>query len=326
MWVIVVLAFLLWNFETFDLFSIVDIRDPAHATRRISLLKSDLFKIFLPLFFSVVSVWTISFWQNFAKPFLVVSSLGAVVGIFLIFVTLNSACEGLCFGHGLFIFFGLLALSFIALSFPFVVLLFHRLKSPTFIRVTSAGLLIIISIVGIIFLEISLRSFNRAGEQNLAHKLTEWSKISLFAPAYVPTGLRQIDEKSPYRINKEFFYEQYYSSIQNTFDHAQIVQSVARKSFEGYYDEYHRKHENKTWEVEKWKEEEISVNNVKALVWTAKRDQQDQLVEVFFIKDGTELHIRVRCIEICKDARKEAIAIVESLKPKNKSSDLQPSL
>lgn len=142
----------------------------------------------------------------------------------------------------------------------------------------SGGLFITLSLVGIISFEIYSKNLQRAGEQRLAGKIAEWSKIILFTPAYVPTGLQQLDETTD-RINNEFLYTQYYyPPLYKTFDHVQIVQSIARKSFEEYYRGYHREY------AEKWKEEKTSIDNLKTIVWIDEREPPDQLVEVFLLK------------------------------------------
>lgn len=122
-WIIVVVIFLLWKFQSFRLLDITTIYDPEAARYRIKLLKHDLLWIFLPLFLSICVVWIMSFWKKLITPFLILSSVGAVIGISFILIGfgLGSGCEGLaCIFAGIPILIGLLFLGFVAISAPLI--------------------------------------------------------------------------------------------------------------------------------------------------------------------------------------------------------------
>lgn len=203
-WTIIVLMLWLWYFEIFNIINTTNILDSKDALSRISLLKRHLsYYLFLLLFISTCAIWIASFWK---RLILIISSVGVVIGAFFLVygLSLGSGCEGLgCIGAGIPLFFGLFVLSIIAFSFPFVFILLKHFASPAFIRTVSAGLLIILSLLGMIFFVVVSRNIQIAGKENFTKLLTEWSKTNLFEPEYLPVGAKKKTEDS--------FRERYYN-------------------------------------------------------------------------------------------------------------------
>lgn len=333
-WIIVVLIFLLWNFKTFSLLDTTTVYDPEAARNRIENLRYDLLLIFLPLFLSICAVWIISFWKKLITPFLIISPVGVVIGIFLIALGLGSACEGLaCFGAGFLYLFGLLVLGFVAISTPFIFFL-RSSESPMPARIVSAGLFIILSLAGIILFETSSKNLQRVSEQRLADKIAE-SRTLLFDPEYLPRGAKKSTEDNN---RKRFFsnkdeihpsaryqfelYQSYSIPLPEGFNqnldpgYVEIEQFKALRSFEQYYKEYFKR-----WSYATWMEDEILVNGLKTRAIVSGSSGS---TNVFLVRNGTAIEIAVNCSVSCTDAHREAIAIAESLRPKNKSFDFQP--
>lgn len=101
----------------------------------------------------------------------------------------------------------------------------------------------------------------------------------------------------------------------------EIDQFKALKSFEQYYKEYFKRYEGSD---ATWMEDEISVNGLKTKVIVIIRRFSGGMgggsATAFLIRNATAIEIAVNCSASCKDAHREAIAIAESLRPKNKSS------
>jgi len=329
-WIIAVLIFLLWNFKTFDLFNTASIRDPADAAHRIDFLKSDLSIVFLILFFSILPVWIMSFWKKLIRPFLIISSVGVVIGISLILIALGygSGCEGLgCIAVGFPIFFGLLVLAFVVISFPLVFFL-RSSESPTPTRVVSAGLFIALSLVGVIFFDTYSKNVQRVGEQRLADKIAE-SRTLLFDPEYLPRGAKKSTEdnnRKRFFSNKDEihpsaryqfeFYQSYSLPLPEGFNqnldpgYVEIEQFKALRSFEQYYKEYFKR-----WSYATWMEDEILINGLKTKAIVSGGSGS---TNVFLVRDGTAIEIAVNCLASCTDAHREAIAIAESMRTKHK--------
>lgn len=341
-WTIIVLMFWFWYFEIFNTINTTNILDSKDALSRINLLKRHLsYYLFLLLFLSTCAIWIASFWKK--RLILIISSIGVIIGIFFLLygLSLGSGCEGLgCIGAGIPFLFGLAVLSIIAFSLPFVFILLKRFASPAFIRAVSAGLLVTLSFLGMIFFAVVSRNLQIAGKENFTKLLTEWSETNLFEPEYLPLGAEKKTEDSfkeryynpdpdkiPQSSKYQFELYQFYSlPLPEDFnpnlvpDYVEIEQFKALKSFEQYYKEYYKRYEGSG---ATWIEDEILVNSSKTKavvsVWSFPGVIGGGKAELFLIKDGTAIGVFVNCSASCNDARREAVTISESLRPKSKS-------